>query len=218
MPSSSHHHISKMVDWIVRLQPRSVLDIGVGFGKWGFLAREYTDIAELRYGRDEWQVRIDGIEAHEGYRNPVYDHIYDTVFFGDALSLVDELPDYDLAILGDVIEHFEKEDGARLLGALPARTRYILISSPTVFYQQGVPGNPYEAHKSLWSMEDFARFDFDYDEYHQYLFVAVIRGSLISDDAIQLHGRAASKVYSSKWLRGHPKLAHMAKSILSGRG
>ena len=53
MPTSFHHHISKMVDWVVRLQPRSILDIGVGFGKWGFLCREYLDIFQGRYARDD---------------------------------------------------------------------------------------------------------------------------------------------------------------------
>ncbi len=38
-----------MIDWLVELQPRSVLDIGVGFGKWGFLAREYLDVNAERY-------------------------------------------------------------------------------------------------------------------------------------------------------------------------
>ena len=73
MPSSFHFHLGKMVDWVVKIQPKSVLDIGVGHGKWGFLAREYTDIFYNRYDRATWETRIEGVEAFPTYATPTYD-------------------------------------------------------------------------------------------------------------------------------------------------
>ena len=68
MPSSRANTIPTVIHLVRQLEPRSILDIGVGFGKWGHLFREYTDILQAehdppRYQRANWQVRIDGIAA-----------------------------------------------------------------------------------------------------------------------------------------------------------
>ena len=62
MPSSHHNQVSKILDIIINLNPQSVLDVGVGFGKYGFLCREYL---ELWDGREEYKKflrRVDGIQ------------------------------------------------------------------------------------------------------------------------------------------------------------
>jgi len=202
-----------MVDWITKVNPASVLDIGVGYGKWGFLAREYTDINAHRYTPETWQVCIEGIEAFPDYATPMYSYIYNTIHYGDALTLLPTLGSYDLVIIGDVIEHFSKEDGQRLLSLLRERTKYILLSSPTVFFEQELFDNPFEMHKSLWTVKDFAEYDFDYDEYDQWVFVALLRGDLKDENALRLSGKASRRVYSSGWLKKHPKFAHLAKAL-----
>ena len=45
-----------------RLAPRSILEIGVGFGKWGVVAREYLEAWQGRFRREDWQVRIEGVK------------------------------------------------------------------------------------------------------------------------------------------------------------
>ena len=203
-----------MVDWIIKIQPKSVLDIGVGYGKWGFLCREYSDINAHHYHPETWQVRIDGIEAFPEYATPLYSYIYNDIHYGDIRDILPTLPDYDLVIIGDVIEHFTKEDGKQLLSQLRKKSRYILLSSPTVFFTQEMFDNDYETHRSLWTVHDFGNFKFDYDEYDQWVFVALLRGDLASGDAISLNGWAARRVYSRKWLKQHPKIAEMVKSVL----
>ena len=214
MPSSTHVHISKMVDWIVRLQPTSVLDIGVGFGKWGFLAREYTDINAHRYQREDWRVRIEGVEAFPEYATPTYQYIYDQVHHGDLREVLPRLTTYDLVIIGDVIEHFDKEVGLDLLRQLRQKSQYILLSSPTVFFTQELFENDFERHRSLWTVDDFEGFRFDYDEFEQWVFVALLRGELPSERDIALDGRHSRLVYSRPLLKKHPKVAHLAKSLL----
>jgi len=204
-----------MVDWIVKTKPQSVLDIGVGYGKWGFLSREYTDINAHNYDPSTWQVRIDGVEAFPEYATPTYSYIYNNIYYGDVREVLPNLPDYDLVIIGDVIEHFPKEDGQRLLAELRKKARYILLSSPTVFFTQELFDNDYETHHSLWTVDDFKGFEFEYDEFDQWVFVALLRGDLSAPDAIHLNGWSAQKVYSQKWLKKRPKVANLAKSALN---
>ena len=66
MPSSRPNAIPTTVHVVRQLDPASILDVGVGFGKWGLLFREYTDIRASetdshRYQKAAWKIRIDGI-------------------------------------------------------------------------------------------------------------------------------------------------------------
>jgi hypothetical protein len=217
MPSSFHYHITQMVEWLIKIQPRSVLDIGVGFGKWGFLAREYLDISESRYQPAEWQVRIDGVEAFPAYATPTYNYIYSNVYYGDVRTLLPQLPDYDVVILGDVIEHFTKAEGLALLRQLKRKSKFILMSSPTFFFQQAIMGNAYETHLSLWKLEDLEAVvgsHCEYEEFRGMLFAAALRGDLATAEDPVLNSWAAHIVYSRKTLRAHPKLAALAKTFL----
>ena len=44
MGSSAVELITPIVSLVQAAEPTSVLDIGVGFGKWGFLLREYIEV------------------------------------------------------------------------------------------------------------------------------------------------------------------------------
>jgi hypothetical protein len=149
----------------MQLQPRSILEIGTGFGKYGFLFREYLDIWNAasdpsRLAPENWKVKIDGIECFQPYISDVQRRIYNRIIIGDAQSEIDRLGAYDLIFLGDVIEHFPKADGQRLLDKCMARAnRLVLVTTPNYFNPQGPEyGNECETHHCLWTREDFARF------------------------------------------------------------
>jgi hypothetical protein len=161
MPSSRPSIIPSVIHLIRQLKPHSILDVGIGFGKWGHLFREYTDIlaAEYdpaRYEKKNWQVRIDGIEGHAPYVTPMHNYLYDTIHIGDALSLLKTLSNYDLIFLGDVIEHFEKAQGLQLLAdAVAKANKAVIVSTPKQDTgQEDLCGNPFETHRSLWSATD----------------------------------------------------------------
>jgi hypothetical protein len=162
MPHSSHHALTAVMDTVVRLQPRSVLDVGVGYGKWGLLIREALDFMEGRHEREEFRVRIDGIEAFKGFSSPLYAWVYDNVSYADIAGAVDDLPPYDLVVLGDVIEHMAKQVGERVLEGLLAKSTNVVVVTPSEFFQQEVLGNPWERHESLWRRSDFARWPYDF--------------------------------------------------------
>jgi len=211
MPSSSHVHISRMLDHIVRLQPRSILDVGVGFGKWGVLCHEFLDIAQERYAPDTWLTRIDGVEAHPEYRNINYDTYYDHVYYSQIQEALPSLGSYDLIIMGDVIEHFDKAAGRAVLRDLREHSKYVLISSPVRFFQQGHGDNPFQEHRSLWGLRDFDGLRFDYDEYLAYIFVALIEGRAPHEG--HLDPRPSQVAYRWDTIRRHPRVAGLLKSL-----
>ena len=162
MPSSRCNHIPIVLGIVRELAPRSILDVGVGFGKWGHLFREYTDIAAAetdpaRYQRENWQVRLDGIEGYAPYITPMHRYLYDRLYVGDMRSKIHELGQYDLIFLGDVIEHVEKADGQALLRACLAHARLaVLITTPAHPITQGpVCNNELEVHRSFWTTDEF---------------------------------------------------------------
>ena len=164
MPSSRVNHVPAIISLIRQLQPSSILDVGVGFGKWGHLFREYTDIVAAehdpnRYQREHWQVRIDGIEGHAPYITPMHRYLYNEIHLGDMREVIHKLGRYDVIFIGDVIEHLEKADGEAFLKAcLEHASKAVIASTPGSYVEQdGVCGNPLEVHRSFWTAADFAR-------------------------------------------------------------
>jgi hypothetical protein len=166
MPSSRPNAIPTVVHLIRQLKPESILDVGIGFGKWGHLFREYTDINEAerdpaRYERRNWRVRIDGIEGYAGYVTEMHRFLYNNIHIGGALELIEALPGYDVIFMGDVIEHFTKADGLAFLRKAAAKAaKAVIITTPKEeIEQEDLCGNELERHRSSWTHEDFAEFD-----------------------------------------------------------
>jgi hypothetical protein len=165
MPSSRPNTIPTVIHLLRQLKPKSILDVGVGFGKWGHLFREYTDILEAehepaRYQRENWRVRIDGLEGHPAYLTPMHRFLYNRIHIGDAATLLPKLPSYDLIFLGDIIEHFDKSAGLALLSnALAKAGKAVIVSTPKFeTEQEDLCGNELERHRSLWAAKDFRKF------------------------------------------------------------
>jgi hypothetical protein len=179
VPTSDFAQIPEVVRVILQSSAESVLEIGVGFGKWGVLAREYIEISRGRMP-DQWKSRIEGIEIFERYRNPIW-NAYDAVHIGDAMTILDSLDLFDLVICCDVIEHFEKDDGRRLLEKMLEHGRIVLITSPRGDSpQEAVYGNAHEEHKSAWSERDFVRYPHRFANLNETFIVVVAR----SEDAL----------------------------------
>ena len=164
MPTSWYQAIPPILDQIKAENPQSILDIGVGFGKYGLLLRDVLDIPFERYHKQQWQVRIDGIEAFEQYKNPLHDFVYDHVYYGNAMEIIDQLPIYDCILFVDVLEHFSKKEGHAFIKKLLAHTRKSLLISTPLYpaEQEEYLGNHYERHISQWSLIDFVEYDFQY--------------------------------------------------------
>jgi hypothetical protein len=152
MPSSHYAQISLVMEIIIRLQPRSVLDVGAGWGKYGALCREYL-------GRD---VRIDALEGFAPYIGELHRVVYDEVLVGDARELLPRLRErYDLVLMADVFEHMPRSDGAALLRECERLAGATLISVPASWYpQEPFQGNDLEVHRAHYRSGDLAAMGF----------------------------------------------------------
>lgn len=175
MPFSDSNMLSPIVGLIEELQPRSILDVGIGFGQYGFLCRtnlehvdlfEWDDEGARKRDKSEWKVQIDGVEAFPDYVTPVQEYAYNNILIGDALEVLPKMiQNYDLVMAIEILEHFDKDDGKRFLELLDQRSQgMVLVTTPKEFIPQDYPANPYENHRSLWSREEleelgFSRFE-----------------------------------------------------------
>jgi len=160
MPSSFHGHISDVIDIYLKANPLTVLDVGVGYGKWGTLFREYGDVFKGRLKPEEWRVSIHGVEIFENYYNLNYDQSYTQVFFESIVDFLNKghnIPEYDFIYAGDVIEHLDKKTALNVINKFKIISKTLAISIPlTDRWPQGeIFGNEHEAHKSIWEEKDF---------------------------------------------------------------
>lgn len=162
MPQSDPYNIPWILEIVKRVNPTSILDVGIGNGTYGFLFRQSLDIGKGRLKKDTWKLEIDGIEIFENYRNPIWEYFYDRVFIGDVINFVDKLDYYDLIFLGDIIEHFDKATGMLLLKKLNRKAETIIVVTPRGEYPQGeVFENIKETHLSEWRETDFTSFPYE---------------------------------------------------------
>ncbi|HIJ66611.1 MAG TPA: hypothetical protein HPP77_11750 [Candidatus Hydrogenedentes bacterium] len=158
MPVSTLVHITYCAKIISELEPTSVLDIGCGFGIWGFLSRYCLDIVPGRVNPDSWQVRVDGIEVFEPYIQPHHRALYNSIRIADVRDVADALDPYDLIIAGDVIEHLDKEEGHKVFERLYGKAvKGLLVNIPIGpgWEHPEAHGNPAELHRSQWEIADF---------------------------------------------------------------
>ena len=161
MPTSRPEPIPFIVNKIITLKPRSLLDVGIGFGKWGFLAREYTDIwlNHLNdvegFKKSNWKSIVDGIEVFGEYVEELQRGIYDNIWIGDACELIPtNRKRYDMIIASDVLEHMSLDKGSELLASIKDKCKNAFIVTPARMLPQGaVYNNQNETHVHGWIKE-----------------------------------------------------------------
>ena len=161
MPTSTYSHIPTVIRFLQIVMPSSILDIGLGNGKMGFIARDFLDVMlGERYKKEDWEVKIDGIEVFPDYIQEHQKAIYSDIYIGDAFEVIDTLGKYDLIIIGDVLEHLEKKKVWQFLDKCATHCNYLIINIPLgeKWTQPAVYGNPYEEHISFWDHEEFEPF------------------------------------------------------------
>lgn len=146
MPSSDPVTIPKILQLVQILSPSSILDVGVGNGRYGFLFREILD---YNYGRlkSPYRVKIDGVEIESEYLSPIHEHVYDKIYVENWLNL--ELENrYDLIFMGDVLEHFKEWQRALMKARQNSNTTIVVAPNWRGSGRQGEwMGNKYESHE-----------------------------------------------------------------------
>lgn len=205
MASSFSAQIPPIVHLLQKLAPESVLDIGKGFGKYGFLIHEYVGINKQKKLNpllsmvQQSHVKMDAIEVDEDLMMPHLSQFYNEVFFGDVFSIYKKLGNYDLILMVDVIEHLDKEKAIELLKYFVSTKAKILIATPIHFFQQELYESEYEHHVSHWTPGDFKQLG--YTDYQHFDGGAIY---LLSKEKLDIRGFGNSLI---------KKLRRIARSV-----
>ncbi len=133
MGTSNWQNISYNIDLVKRINPNSILDIGIGFGRWGILFREFLEIWGDNNYSGKWNRTIDGIEIFPDYIKDYHKYFYDNIYTENALDFLQKTTNkYDLINCGDVIEHFDKNEALKLIELCLIKSKFVLINIPIV--------------------------------------------------------------------------------------
>lgn len=139
----------------------SYLDVGCGYGKWGFLLRKYRG---TEYGADLRITGVDLFEPHIASLRPT--GLYEELACCSATELPFSNQSFDSAVCCEVLEHLPRAEGPRLFSQLKRVCRQgFLITTPLFDCYRGggetLDGfNPYEAHKFCYRLKGFRELGF----------------------------------------------------------
>jgi hypothetical protein len=160
VPTSDINTVPAIIHEVCRLQPKSILDLGSGCGKYDVLCREYLDKAYGRFAHSSWQVKIDAVEGFETYIDDLHYAVCDSIKcedFSKRESLLN-YRGYDLVMMIDSLEHLTHEIGEQVLKTLLRNNKQVIVSVPwgQNFLEQGaVHGNEFERHLGKWAPSEF---------------------------------------------------------------
>jgi 2-polyprenyl-3-methyl-5-hydroxy-6-metoxy-1,4-benzoquinol methylase len=157
MPTSHPNQLNEITKLIMLTNPKTILDVGVGFGTYGFLSREYLELWDGREKYHDWQRQIDGIEVFKDYITPTHEYNYNRIYIGEATKVLPLKTKYDLILLIDILEHFDYKKGLDLLEKCKKCAKNIIISTPLYIGTQSPSfGNTFETHKFQWKKKHFS--------------------------------------------------------------
>lgn len=161
MASSFVNQIPAIVHLVQKLKPSTVLDIGKGFGKYGFLIHEYAGIDNTkkldpaRSMKEQSNISIDAVEVDADLMLPHLSQFYNKVYFDNVLEIYPSLPKYDLILMIDIIEHIEKPGALEMLKQFIRQGSSVIVATPRQFFAQELYESEFERHVSHWSKNDF---------------------------------------------------------------
>lgn len=137
MPTNHPAYLRHYCLKLLKLQPRTILDIGIDHGTNGVLAREYC-----------------GPE----YITALHWAVHDFLDIRDARTIVNDPWRFDLIVMTDIIEHITHEDGERLLTWIAGHSVSFLVTTPAKVIVNPPAENPLEEHLSIWTSKELERF------------------------------------------------------------
>ncbi len=141
MPSSKRHGKAKIKEWVQAHDIHSIVDVGPGKGG-------YAQLLGDKY-------KYTGIEIWEPYVEMWgLKNLYNKIIIGDIAKI--KIPESDLIIFGDVLEHMEKKTAYGVLWRGMVACKHVIVSIPIGknLYGQVHYGNKYENHLSEWSFNE----------------------------------------------------------------
>jgi hypothetical protein len=131
---------------ITQVAPRRALDVGAGAGKYGRLLATHAPQCH-RTALEVESRYVEQFGLAELYHEVVAEDV--RAWWPRTFSTR-----FDLALLGDCLEHLPKSAGLDLLNALVYRCAWVVVLAPEFVVQDAVDGVASEAHVSVWSERD----------------------------------------------------------------
>ena len=134
----------------------SLIDVGCGRGIVGAITRIYRAPKRL-VGIDIFQDYIDFCKKYN-----IYDELHRLDLRSAPLPFSDR--EFSVATCIETIEHLPKRQGEKLLNELHRIADLVIVSTPSAFFRQPkshVKNNPFQAHVSKWTVEDFRKRGYD---------------------------------------------------------
>ncbi len=130
----------------------SLLDVGCGANS---PIRFFSKKLKYAVGVDGFLLTIEKSRAHQIH------HDYKQADLLEIDSIF-EPKSFNVVLASDVIEHFEKADGLKLLEKMEKVARKkVIVFTPNGFQQQGeFENNPYQRHLSGWTVEEMSSLGF----------------------------------------------------------
>lgn len=172
-------NIPTILSAIVEANPKKILDVGSGYGKYGVLAREaiYSHRAERGDLQPEDDVQIDCCEVAKYFWDLAFHQgIYNSHLHGDIFAITpSELAYYDLILLIDVCEHWTDAEWKEFVGNMT--TQKVLVSTPKQieFYEPEYYGKDCPKHKKQFSEDDFNDFKTRIDYSNERSFIKILQ-------------------------------------------
>jgi SAM-dependent methyltransferase len=137
MPYSTHEGKAEIAKWIngqINDSDYRIIDLGCGHGTYGRLIKKPC-----------FSVAVDAIDYKDKFGLlDFYDEFHKMdVRETRKLSLLGK---FDLAIMGDVLEHLEVTEAQKVLKSLERQCSTILVAVPYMYWQWS-KSNPYEIHR-----------------------------------------------------------------------
>ena len=153
-----------VMHWIKKINPTSVLDVGVGVGTYSILMRQENIFIPKIDGIEVWEPYIEKYDLNSKYNN---------IFNVDAREWKNWK--YDLVIFGDVLEHMSKKEALAIWKKVSKNAKYAIISIPIIHCPQGdAENNPFEEHiKDDWTTKEVLESFSNIIDYHNFSVVGV---------------------------------------------
>jgi len=163
-------NIENILNTVRTVNPAKILDVGTGFGKFSILIREMilSERAEKGDLLPKDDLIIDCVEEAKYFHNlPYHDKLYNNHFHKDVMDIpIDILNSYDLILLIDVVEHWDKEIAKEWLKKIKTR---IIISTPKRVHMFKERYYDARNHISQWDIDDFKGIDYSTEKSYIFL-------------------------------------------------
>ena len=185
MATANWQGIPVLIEFLRRIEPRRVAEVGTGSGRWAVLLRELA--ATVPVGAGEQECELVGIVPSELGSEPACADAYQAVRSGNPAELFERSEDrFDVAIFDGTLSLLERSQGLIALEAAVARTDYVIVHTRI----GDLPFDGGWAARSVWEADDFDRF-------------GVVRRVLMRDGAGAEHGAFVLSTHDPKDLRAN---------------